>query len=97
MFFFVCVFFFGTLSGAEARKEADRRSSLDSVWTSVWVTAWTFLWPHDRMLSGLALLLLVCLNMRVQGKLRSQVGAASPPVGSTGTWEPPSLENGASH
>lgn len=32
------------------------------------------------MLSGLALLLLVCLNMRVQGKPRSQVGAASPPL-----------------
>lgn len=32
------------------------------------------------MLSGLALLLLVCLNMRVQGKPQSQVGAASPPL-----------------
>lgn len=29
------------------------------------------------MLSGLALLLLVCLNMRVQGKPRSQVGHSS--------------------
>lgn len=41
------------------------------------------------MLSGLALLLLVCLNMRVQGKPRSQVGAASPPLGPAGTRSPP--------
>lgn len=41
------------------------------------------------MLSGLALLLLVCLNMRVQGKPRSQVGAASPPLGPAGTRFPP--------
>ncbi|XP_036951161.1 thrombospondin type-1 domain-containing protein 4-like isoform X2 [Acanthopagrus latus] len=39
------------------------------------------------MLSGLALLLLVCLHMRVQGKPRSQVGPASPLLGPGGTWE----------
>lgn len=39
------------------------------------------------MLSGLALLLLVCLHMRVQGKPRSQVGPASPPLSPGGTWE----------
>lgn len=44
-------------------------------------------WPHERMLSGLALLLLVCLHMRVQGKPRSQVGPASPLLGPGGTWE----------
>lgn len=39
------------------------------------------------MLSGLALLLLVCLHMRVQGKPRSQVGPASILMGPGGTWE----------
>lgn len=39
------------------------------------------------MLSGLALLLLVCLHMRVQGKPRSQVGPASPLLAPGGTWE----------
>jgi len=39
------------------------------------------------MLTGLALLLLVCLHMRVQGKPRSQVGPAPPLMGLGGTWE----------
>lgn len=39
------------------------------------------------MLAGPALLLLACLHMRVQGKPRSQVGAASPPLGPGGTWD----------
>ncbi len=39
------------------------------------------------MVSGLTLLLLVCLHMRVQGKPRSQVGPATSPLGPGGTWE----------
>lgn len=39
------------------------------------------------MLSGLALLLLVCHHMRVQGKPRSQVGPATPLLAPGESWE----------
>lgn len=68
-------FVFLALSEPQRRGRNRRKQALD---------LWAFLWPHERMLSEVALLLLVCLHVCVQGKPRSQVG--SPLMGPGGTW-----------
>lgn len=78
------VFFFGILQVTEARK---RLSETATTLAEARLTGLAFLWPHERMLSGLALLLLACLHIHVQGKLWTQVGEASPLFGPGGTWE----------